>query len=174
MFRIEAAGLRAKCARNAKRWKVLLGGVVAACAVGGIAVGVARATAGHGITTTIIAGPSVLGDTHVVDQTPDHGVMLKTRGQSDVYVVFNRVAPGGDTGWHSHPGPSVVSVVSGQATEYRSDDPNATVYAAGTAFVDEGGEHAHNVVNNGDTDLVLVAFQILPHGAPRRIDKPAP
>ena len=36
------------------------------------------------------------------------------------------------------------------------------------------GDHAHIVVNEGDTDLVLVAFQILPVGAPRRIDEPAP
>ena len=48
-----------------------------------------------------------------------------------------------------------------------------TLYLA-TAFVDEGGNHAHNIVNEGTTDLVLVAFQVLPQGAPRRIDEPAP
>ena len=69
---------------------------------------------------------------------------------------------------------SIISVVSGQATEYRNDDPNGVVHAAGTAFVDEGGDHAHIVVNEGTTDLVLVAFQVLPTGAPRRIDVPAP
>jgi len=174
MSTIESRGLFAKCARRANRWKRLLGAVVAACAIGGIAVGIVRATPGHGITTTIIAGPSLLDDVQVVNQTPDHGVMIKTRGQSDVYVVFNRIAPGGDTGWHSHPGPSVVSVVSGQASELRSDSPDVTVHSAGTAFMDEGGDHAHNIVNKGDTDLVLVAFQILPQGAPRRIDEPAP
>ena len=157
-----------------KRLKLIAVGVFVGCALGLIGVRVARATPGHGISTTIIAGPSLLDETHVVNQTPDHGTMIKTRGQSDVYVVFNRIAPGGDTGWHSHPGPSVVSVVSGEASELRGDSPDVTVHQAGTAFVDEGGDHSHNIVNRGDTDLVLVAFQILPQGATRRIDEPAP
>src|SRR5207237_5094734 len=97
-----------------------------------------------------------------------------TKGQSDVYVVYNKIAPGGHTGWHSHPGPSIVSVRSGTATEYRSDEPDAIVHLAGTAFVDEGGDHAHIVVNAGDTDLELVAFQILPMHPPRRVGEPAP
>jgi quercetin dioxygenase-like cupin family protein len=154
--------------------KLAVAGVVAACAIGTMTLGVAWATPGQGISTTIIAGPTELDETHIVTQDPYHGVMIKTRGLSDVYVVQNKIVPGGHTGWHSHPGPSIVSVVSGTATEYRSDDPLPTVYEAGTAFVDEGGDHAHIVVNEGNTDLVLVAFQILPKGAPRRIDEPAP
>ena len=82
--------------------------------------------------------------------------------------------PGGHTGWHSHPGPSIISVVSGQATEFLGDDPTTpNVYAAGTAFVDDGTD-THIIVNEGATNLVLVAFQILPQGAQRRIDEPAP
>jgi hypothetical protein len=30
------------------------------------------------------------------------------------------------------------------------------------------------MVNEGDINLVLLTFQILPHGAPMRIDQPAP
>jgi quercetin dioxygenase-like cupin family protein len=154
----------------------MLAGVLAAGAFGGFALGIAWATNPAGLTTTFIVGPTpaVLDEFHVVNQDPDHGVIMKTRGLSDVYVVKNTIVPGGHTGWHSHPGPSIVSVVSGQATEYRSDDPNGTVYSAGTAFADEGGEHAHIIVNEGATDLVLVAFQLLPRGAQRRIDVPAP
>jgi quercetin dioxygenase-like cupin family protein len=137
-------------------------------------VGLVWATPGQGISTTIISGPIELDEIHVVSQSRDHGVLMMTRGLSDVYVVVNKIAPGGHTGWHSHPGPSIVSVVSGHATEYRSDEPDGLVHPAGTAFVDEGGDHAHIVVNEGDTDLLLVAFQILPKGAPRRIDEPTP
>ena len=50
---------------------------------------------------------------------------IKTEGASDVYVVYNRIVPGGNTGWHSHPGPSIVSVKSGTATEYHAEDPAA-------------------------------------------------
>jgi quercetin dioxygenase-like cupin family protein len=157
--------------RNAKR---ILGAVLAACALTAVAIGITWATPGVGISTTIISGPTVLGEIHLNSDSEINDVKIKTKGLSDVYVVKNTIAPGGHTGWHSHPGPSIISVVSGQATEYRSDDPDGIVHAAGTAFVDEGGDHAHIMVNEGTTDLVLVAFQVLPLGAPRRIDLPAP
>jgi quercetin dioxygenase-like cupin family protein len=161
--------------RSKLKWKPALAGALVACAFGGIALRFAWATPGTGITTTIVAGPSLLlGKVKVKSNSDLNDVKFEAKGSSDVYVVQNRIVPGGDTGWHSHPGPSVVSVVSGQATEYRSDDADPVVHAAGTAFIDEGGDHAHLVANEGTTDLVLVAFQILPQGATRRIDKPAP
>ena len=150
-------------------------GALVAFAFGGIAIGIAWATPGSGITTTIIAGPTQLGEIHLNSESDINDVKIKTKGVSDVWVVHNKIVPGGHTGWHSHPGPSIISVVSGQATEYHSDDPlTPIVHAAGTAFVDEGGDHAHIVVNEGSIDLVLVAFQVLPNGATRRIDKPEP
>jgi len=154
--------------------KLMLAGVLVAGAFGGIALGAALATASSGLTTTIIAGPTPLGEVDINSKSEINDVKIKTKGVSDIYVVLNTLVPGGHTGWHSHPGPSIISVVSGQATEYRDDDPDGVVHLAGTAFVDEGGDHAHLVVNEGDTDLVLVAFQILPLGAPRRIDRAAP
>jgi len=154
--------------------KLMLAGALVACAIGGIALGSAWVTASSGLTTTIVAGPTQLGEMDVKSQSDINEVKIKTQGVSDAYVVQNRIVPGGHTGWHSHPGPSIVSVVSGQATEYHDDDPDGVVHAAGTAFVDEGGEHAHRVANEGSVDLVLVAFQIIPRGAQRRIDRDAP
>jgi len=154
--------------------KVMLAGALVASAFGGIALGSAWMTAASGLTTTIVAGPTPLGEIDVKTQSDINEVKIKTKGVSDIYVVHNRIVPGGHTGWHSHPGPSIVSVVSGQATEYHDDDLDGVVHPAGTAFVDEGGEHSHLVVNEGSTDLVLVAFQIIPLGAQRRIDRPAP
>ena len=154
--------------------KLLSVGVFLSCALGLIAWKVAWATAGSGIATTILSGPTLLDEIQVVSQNPNHGILIKTRGLSDVYNVLNTIAPGGHTGWHAHPGPSIISVVSGVATEYHGDDPETPIFhLAGTSFVDDGTD-AHIVVNEGNTDLVLIAFQILPHGAPRRIDLPAP
>jgi len=154
---------------------LMLAGALVASAIGGLAIGTARATPGSGISTTILAGPNLLGDNvHIQAKSDINDVEFKHKGLSDVYVVQNRITPGGNTGWHSHPGPSIVSVVSGTATDYRSDDPDPLVITAGNVFIDEGGDHAHLVANEGTTDLVLVAFQILPMGAPRRIDEPAP
>jgi len=155
--------------------RLTFAGALAAFAFGGIAIGIAWATAGSGITTTIVAGPTRLGEIHLNSESDINDVKIKTKGSSDVWVVHNKIVPGGHTGWHSHPGPSIISVVSGTATEYNSDDPlTPIVHAAGTAFIDEGGDHAHIVVNEGSVDLVLVAFQVLPTGATRRIDMPAP
>jgi quercetin dioxygenase-like cupin family protein len=155
--------------------KLTVAGALVAFAFGGVAIGIAWATPGSGITTTIIAGPTQLGEIHLNSESDINDVKIKTKGDSDVWVVHNKIVPGGHTGWHSHPGPSIISVVSGQATEYNSDDPlTPIVHAAGSAFVDEGGDHAHIVVNEGSTDLVLVAFQVLPRGATRRIDVPSP
>jgi len=157
-----------------RKSNLMRAGILIACVMATVALKSAWATPGKSITTTIISGPASLEEVHVVNESPDHGVKIKTRGMSDVYVVQNKILPGGHTGWHSHPGPSIVSVVSGEATEYRGDQAGSVVHAAGTAFVDEGGDHAHLIANEGTTDLVLVAFQILPEGAVRRIDEPAP
>jgi quercetin dioxygenase-like cupin family protein len=105
-----------------------------------------------------------------------HQVKLKTHGESDVYIVENTVKPGGHSGWHTHPGPSLITVKSGTATFYDSDDPTCTphVYQAGTGVIDPGDGHVHLLRNEGNVDLVTVTVQILPAGAPRRIDAPSP
>ena len=158
-----------------KNRKVGLAGFGVACALGSFVITLAWATPGVGISTTIVAGPTRMEAVDVRTESDINEIEFKAKGSSDLYVVYNTIVPGGHTGWHSHPGPSIVSVKSGTATNYHSDDPNTpNVYPAGTSFVDEGGDHAHIVRNEGSTNLELVAFQILPRGAVRRIDQPAP
>jgi quercetin dioxygenase-like cupin family protein len=102
---------------------------------------------------------------------------LKTRGQSDVYVIDNKFDPGGTTGWHSHPGPSLIFVVAGTIANYHGDDPTCTpsTYTSGESFIDSGGNDVHMLRNVGSTTAETVAVQILPKGATRRIDVlPAP
>ena len=44
---------------------------------------------------------------------------LKTHGVSDAYVIDNTFAAnGGTSGWHSHPGPSLIFVIAGTITNY--------------------------------------------------------
>jgi quercetin dioxygenase-like cupin family protein len=101
---------------------------------------------------------------------------LKTRGFSDVYVIDNKIAVGGTTGWHSHPGPSLILVVAGTVTNYLGDDASCTphVYAAGDGFVDPGGDDVHTLRNESSVPAETVAVQLLPKDAARRIDKPDP
>ena len=108
--------------------------------------------------------------------TEAHGVSIQVKGSSDVHVVTNTIAPGGHTGWHTHPGPSLITVQSGTVTAYDSHDPTCTprVFQAGSGFIDTGDGHVHILRNEGSVDVVTVAVQILPADAGRRIDTPDP
>jgi quercetin dioxygenase-like cupin family protein len=90
---------------------------------------------------------------------------LKTHGTSDLYVIDNTFAAnGGTSGWHSHPGPSFVFVVSGTITNFMSDGDHCMQqdYSAGQGFVDEGGDHVHMIKNNGSVAARTIAVQFLP------------
>ena len=100
----------------------------------------------------------------------------KTRGKSDVYVQSNVWQPGGSTGWHTHPGHSLIIVTAGEVTAYDGDDPKCrpTVYTVGMGLVDPGGDHVHNLRNEGAVEARTIAVQLIPADATRRIDAPDP
>lgn len=100
----------------------------------------------------------------------------KTKGDSDLYVQNNVWQPGGSTGWHSHPGHSLIIVTAGTVTAYEGNDPACTphVYTAGMSFVDAGGDHVHIIRNEGDAEAKTVAVQLIPAGTARRVDAPDP
>jgi len=102
--------------------------------------------------------------------------LQKTKGQSDLYVQSNVWQPGGSSGWHTHPGHSLITVVAGTVTAYEGDDPacKPTVYTQGMGFVDPGGGHVHNLRNEGGVEARTITVQLLPAGAPRRIDAENP
>src|SRR6201982_1710052 len=64
----------------------------------------------------------------------------RTKGLSDGAVLSNGWLPGGTTGWHTHPGHTLIFVTAGAVTQYQADDPSCTphVYSAGMSFVDHG------------------------------------
>jgi quercetin dioxygenase-like cupin family protein len=101
---------------------------------------------------------------------------LKVKGDSDVYVTRHTFQPGQHTGWHTHPGPSLITVISGELTVYEADAPNCTptVYHAGQSFTDIGCGDVHLVRNEGNVQAMDVAVQIVPAGAARRIDADQP
>ena len=96
----------------------------------------------------------------------------KTKGLSDVYVQSNVWAPGGSTGWHTHPGHSLIIVTAGTVTNYEGHDPDCKphVYKTGMAFVDPGGDHVHTIRNEGIVEAKTIAVQFIPADAARRID----
>ncbi len=154
--------------------------IVVAMALVGMAVLTtvpALATDAIGVTTTILAGPVPFDNIGVRLMTNDWKIRLQTNSATDFYVVDNVFDPNGNTGWHSHPGPSLITVVAGTITEYEGDDPMCTphVYPAGTGFVDKGGDHhVHLLRNEGTIPAETIASQLIPAGALRRIDEPDP
>jgi quercetin dioxygenase-like cupin family protein len=74
------------------------------------------------------------------------------------------VQPGGDTGWHSHPGPVIVVVKTGAVTQFHSNGC-VSVHAAGSVFFESEGE-VHRVVNESSVPSESYATFILPHGSP--------
>lgn len=140
-----------------------------------------RATPSSGFVGTTLA----LGRFGAIDVL-NHVVMPKsgsvwlafqqTQGLSDLYVQSNVWQPGGTTGWHSHPGQSLVIVTAGTVTDYEGHDPSCTphVYTQGMGFVDPGGTHVHIIRNEGSIAAQTIAVQLIPANAMRRIDVPAP
>src|SRR5262245_5340114 len=152
--------------------------------LGAIAVaGFVQATPGMGVTSTVF-GVGQFGSISartLTDVNPAEGVTdfwqarITTKGDTDVHIIENRIAPGGPFGWHSHPGPSLVVVKSGALTLYVAEGASCTsrVVQAGSGFVDNGGD-VHVVRNEGSVEAVVYVASLVPHGFQRRIDEPAP
>lgn len=155
--------------------KLILGALCFCSAIGIIALRIAWATPPIGVVNTLIAGPVSFSDIDVVDTTPHHQVRIRAEGSSDVYAIDVQIAHGGQTGWHSHPGPGFVLVKSSVATEYAGDDCDCSpvVHPAGTGFMENVG-HVHDVRNEGTDPLELIALFVLPPGDKPRTDGPNP
>jgi quercetin dioxygenase-like cupin family protein len=174
MFMSKPTGPVAKSAGRTLPWKLMVAGAIVACAVGSFAIKTVQATPPTGFTATNLVGPVTVDGFDSYAEVDDWKVRIKAKGLSDVYVTHLKIVPGGDGGWHSHPGPSIITVKSGTATFYdECDDFTRHSYPAGAGFVEDAG-CVHLLANEGDVDLEVVVVQIVPFGAPRRIDEPAP
>jgi len=154
--------------------KLTIAAVLVAGAFGGAALRFAWATPGAGVMSAVLSGAVLLDEIDTKGESDTHEVEIKTRGEWEMRVVHFNIEPGGHTGWHSHPGPVFVMVTGGTMTLYQADDlDNPADYPAGTGFVEHAGR-VHIARNEGDVDLELDAFLLVPQGAPLRIDEPAP
>jgi quercetin dioxygenase-like cupin family protein len=99
--------------------------------------------------------------------------MQKTKGPSDVYVVSNVWAPGATTGWHSHPGYSLIIVTKGTITAYDEETCEPHTYSAGDSATLIDANHVHMIKNETSEEARATAVQIVPEGVGRRIDVPA-
>jgi hypothetical protein len=164
-----------------RAWMLLLVAAVTASVYGGVA----WATGGSGITANVTLARGT---------SPHFKLKLhESPGPTDVVVQHITVAPGGYTGWHTHPGPAIVVIQSGQITLYDGPSNGAdeegdhagsngshasctgTTYTAGQVFVDPGYGHVHIGRNEGSTATELYTTYLqVPPGTSQRIDVPSP
>lgn len=166
------------------RTRLLVGAVVLTCG----AAAIARATTPIGLvlanilSTGTINGettenvridfPKVPGAPEPKEPLEDEWKgSLTTNGPTDIFVLDIEYASGGHTGWHSHPGILLTSMISGSIERYDSQCVKH-VYNAGDSFTEDS--RPHYVRNVGTDNAHYTTTYILPHGYERRTDQPAP
>ena len=144
--------------------------VVVAAVVALVAVP-AAATPGSGVDGPIVARGAT------ADKVKSH-----SHGPYDVVVQHITIAPGGHTGWHTHPGNAIAVVKSGTLTIYDGDDTSCTgrPISAGQVYLDPGRGHVHIGRNETDKTLkpetleIVVTYLDVPVGGGVRQDAPSP
>jgi quercetin dioxygenase-like cupin family protein len=143
-------------------------------------VGSVMATPGSGVVSSSIVARAAF------QNVVDIKVKVQDGNQEVIHVPNVRdtvmqqivIAPGGHTGWHSHPGPAIALIKSGALTLYSGDDATCSgrTYSAGQAFVDHGQGHVHMGRNQSTTENteVWVKYLDVPPGASVRTDQPDP
>lgn len=92
---------------------------------------------------------------------------------TDILNQTVTIAPGGSTGWHGHPGTTIVAVSAGTGTFVHSDC-TTTTYTAGQVLLDTPGT-VHNFRNDGTVPLIVHATYVnVPVASVFRLDRDAP
>ena len=142
-----------------------------------LSAGIAWSTPGSGTTSTLLGRATFADEFKVKREAPAFGweAEVEVTPNLDIAVQSITFAPGGQSGWHSHPGPVFIMVVEGEMTFYESDDPNCTpiIRTAGQGYLDTG-EHAHIARNETTSPARNVVTYFAPPGAALRIDQPSP
>ena len=152
--------------------------LVAVGAVLGLIAGVALATPPSGASAETARGPLV-DRPLAVNWHFAPGVKVKLQTQGPIEVAYQRItiAPGGTLGWHSHPGPTVVTVFQGTLSFYHAEHCTHEIeFATGQSFSNLPDE-IHMARNEGTSPVVLFASYYLMQSsppAPLRIDQPSP
>lgn len=125
---------------------------------------VPQTAAGSGVTAAPIISRATFADAATITGADER----------DVVVQQLTIAPGGHSGWHSHPGATVINVQSGTFTIYMADECEAQDYTAGQGVVEAGGM-VQLARNEGTEPLVLyVTYFDVPTGGSFRDDEAEP
>lgn len=126
-----------------------------------LALGAWPALAHSGTTPTLLARGVFAEDVDLkikVQSAGERTQVLSVDGGS-VATVRVDVPDHGQMGWHTHPGPVIVTVASGELTYVSANDCEHRVYEAGETFVDPGQGNVHMAwASNGPTVLYATFF----------------
>jgi quercetin dioxygenase-like cupin family protein len=95
---------------------------------------------------------------------------------TDAFIQHVRLGPDVPTGWHTHPGPAIVTVVRGSVT-YEDAEANTckdVTYVAGEGFVDRGFGHVHRAIAGADGVDFYVVYLLPPGSTTHVIPASAP
>ena len=84
---------------------------------------------------------------------------------TDAFIQHVRLGPNVPTGWHTHPGPAIVTVTKGSVT-YQDAEAKRCIdvtYVAGEGFIDRGFGHVHRAIAGADGVDFYVVY-LLPPG----------
>ena len=122
----------------------------------------AFATPGEGFAPSPIVNGSFgkLNVNTAGDKTGKWGMILKTLDETDIGADRLTVQAGGFSGWHAHPAPVFVTVVSGSIVWYDGSNPLCTgqSYSAGESFI-EDAYVTHNVTSAGGAEFVAIVIK---------------
>jgi quercetin dioxygenase-like cupin family protein len=152
--------------------------IVGLLALGGGLIGSALATPVISATAETARGPLVDRPLDVNWHfSPGSKVKLQTQGAIEIAAQRIVIPPGGTLGWHSHPGPTVVTILRGTMSFYHAEHCTEEIeYAPGMSFSNMPDE-IHMARNEGSDELVVFASYFVPAGTPPvalRIDQPSP
>ena len=158
--------------------------LTSAAGIGAVVVlvaGVALATPGSGTSATLVARAAFADhvDLKLSIQDGHQGRdTIHVRNAADTVMQQIQFGPAGVSGWHSHPGPAVILIKSGQLTFYSEDDRECRgrTFSAGQAFIEPPGlvHFAHNPSLTEIAEVGVTYVDVPPDLASPRIDEPAP
>jgi quercetin dioxygenase-like cupin family protein len=130
---------------------------------------------GAATAVALLAGLTISGKAHGQDVSPlqinalaqgfspQKTPNMRVNGPTDVLQSLLVFQPGGETGWHIHPGPVVVVVKTGAITETHANGC-LTVHPAGSVFFETAGE-VHNATNHTGIVAEVYATFLSPAGS---------
>jgi quercetin dioxygenase-like cupin family protein len=146
--------------RTATKWAVGISIIAASLMLTGVAI--ATGATGSVVSKVIGAGST------------DAKYEFRAKADTNTVVASFTFGPNSSSGWHTHPGRTLVTVKSGTFTVYHADDCAPVVYEPGDAFVELASSvHVGRNETTEPVELGVVFFRVPIDGSPR-IDQPQP